>query len=83
MILPMIHNGIAVVIGTSRSFDTISPPRSYRIGTIDMINTTASFDTYLPKVTAKAAANFSIIPSMPKHFCKVIRKNLPDTCTRC
>ena len=60
----MIHNGIAVVIGTSRSLDTISPPRSSRIGIIEMINTTASLDTYFPNVTANAAANFSIISSV-------------------
>ena len=31
MILPMIHNGIAVVIGTSRSLDTIRPPAPGRV----------------------------------------------------
>ena len=65
MILPAIQIGIAVVIGTCSSLETISPPRSSKIGIMEMINTTISLLTYLPNVLANATAKLSIFYTPP------------------
>lgn len=54
--LPTIQSGIAAVIGTSSIGATNSPPLSSKIGTIDIIKTTAFAEMYFPSVDANHIA---------------------------
>ena len=52
----MIQSGTAAVIGTLSKGAASNPPLSSRIGTIDIIKTTAFAEMYFPSVDANHTA---------------------------
>ena len=71
MMLPIMHMGMAVLMGISKRLAAKRPPLSSSIGNMLMIKTTASAETYCPKVSVNNCTNDSI--KTPKRFFASLR----------